>query len=133
MAVGALEHEFALKKPCENCPFRREGAIRLRPGRMTGIINDMLENDHLGFSCHKTVHCGKGGDWVELTGEYIPSGNEMQCAGASIFLLKQGRPSVVMRVAMAFGKMDPDALIAEHGASVVDSAEEAEAVQRGIQ
>ncbi|MDF5404448.1 hypothetical protein P3681_25155, partial [Vibrio parahaemolyticus] len=37
-------NHLRLKKPCANCPFRKEGAIELAPGRLEGIINDIVEN-----------------------------------------------------------------------------------------
>ncbi|HGW3237511.1 TPA: hypothetical protein ACNKCC_005820, partial [Klebsiella pneumoniae] len=49
-------NHLRLKKPCANCPFRKEGAIELAPGRLEGIINDIVENDMTTFHCHKTVH-----------------------------------------------------------------------------
>ncbi|HBX5175140.1 TPA: hypothetical protein MH391_21585 [Klebsiella pneumoniae] len=35
------ENHLRLKKPCANCPFKKEGAIELAPGRLEGIINDI--------------------------------------------------------------------------------------------
>jgi hypothetical protein len=84
---------FKLKKPCENCPFLKEGAIKLSPGRLDDII-ETLKNDQNHFQCHKTVHSKRGGDWIEdEDGElhYQPSGNESQCVGSMVYLLKQGR------------------------------------------
>lgn len=92
-----------LKKPCSNCPFLREGAIELEPGRLDGIIEDLTENDHINFQCHKTVHSKQGGEWLEdENGEqvYEPSGNESMCIGSAIYMLKIGRPSICMRIAI---------------------------------
>lgn len=41
---------------CSNCPFRKEGAIELRPGRVEGIIAHLLGRDYNVFPCHKTTH-----------------------------------------------------------------------------
>ncbi|MGX4925847.1 hypothetical protein ACUYF2_24335 (plasmid) [Escherichia coli] len=91
-------NHLRLKKPCANCPFRKEGAIELAPGRLEGIINDIVENDMTTFHCHKTVHSKSGGEWDE-EGNYAPSGQESMCAGAAAYLMKIGRPTVAMRIA----------------------------------
>lgn len=111
---------FSLKQPCENCPFRVSGAIQLQPGRLESIVEDLMSNDHQVFDCHKTVHCDKGGEWDDSTGEYNRSGNELHCAGASILLLKRSRPSVQMRISMAFGMLDGEEILREHGAKVME-------------
>lgn len=92
-----------LKKPCANCPFLQEGAIGLAPGRLEGIIDDLVKDDGSNFQCHKTVHSKHGGEWVEAEdGEehYQPSGNESMCIGSAIYMLKIGRPSMSMRFAL---------------------------------
>jgi hypothetical protein len=101
-----IAKHFRLKTPCANCPFRREGAIELAPGRLDGIMQGLLANDQDTFHCHKTVHSSRGGVWNEH-GDYQPSGHEAQCAGAAAFLLKAGRPSVLMRLAMMAGAIRP--------------------------
>ena len=38
------------KRPCSNCPFRADaGAIELRPGRLEGIVADLLQDDQQTF------------------------------------------------------------------------------------
>lgn len=97
---------FRLKRPCENCPFLKEGAIDLEPGRLQGIIDDLLGNDMSTFQCHKTVHHPKtGGTWTD-DGDYEASGKECMCAGAMIYLEKAGRPTVGMRLGSAIGIYD---------------------------
>jgi hypothetical protein len=102
------EHYFKLKKPCANCPFRIKGAIDLRPGRVQGIIDDLLGNDYSGFPCHKTT--GRGQEIEDEDGEitYQPTGEERMCAGAAALLMKRGQPSVGMRMAFAFGTATPN-------------------------
>ncbi|MFC6674062.1 hypothetical protein [Marinobacterium aestuariivivens] len=97
-----LSDHFRLKKPCQNCPFRIEGAIELAPGRLEGIVKDIVENDMTTFHCHKTVHSKNGGEWDE-EGNYVASGQEAMCAGAAAYLMKVGRPTVAMRMAFAVG------------------------------
>jgi hypothetical protein len=101
------ENIFKLRKPCSNCPFRKEGAIELAPGRLEGIIEGLIEDDWSTFQCHKTVHSEKtGGDWDE-DGNYRSSGNESMCAGAMVYLEKLGRPTVGMRIGRMMGDYDP--------------------------
>lgn len=100
-----MKRAFRLKRPCANCPFRTQGAISLMPGRLEGIIENLLADDTSSFSCHKTVHNSSGGEWDD-DGNYTASGNEAQCAGANAYLMKVSRPSVSMRLGMAFKAID---------------------------
>lgn len=101
-AASTAAGPLRLKKPCQNCPFRTEGSIGLRPGRLEGIAEGLLEDDLSSFHCHKTIHSKSGGEWND-DGEYIPSGKEAVCAGSIAYLLNEGRPSVPMRLAVAIG------------------------------
>jgi hypothetical protein len=103
-----LDSFFALRRPCENCPFRKEGAIDLQPGRLAGIVEGLLSGEHTTFHCHKTVHNERlGGEWDD-EGNYQPSGQESMCAGAAIYLEKLGRPTVAMRLGVSYGIYDPE-------------------------
>lgn len=104
--LDPLANHLKLKRPCANCPFLKEGAIDLRPGRLEGIIDDLLENDYSTFQCHKTVHSRIGGSFDE-DGNYNASGKESMCAGAAAYLMKKGRPTVGMRVAFVTGAAKP--------------------------
>lgn len=99
-----IRTHYRLKKPCANCPFLRDrkAAIQLEPGRLQGIVESLLENDRSTFSCHKTVHGPRGGEWDD-EGKYHPSGAEAMCAGAAAFLMAHGRPTVGMRLAFITG------------------------------
>ena len=46
---------FNMKQPCANCPFRKEGAIELTPGRLKDIVEDLKRDDYSIFVCHKTL------------------------------------------------------------------------------
>lgn len=94
---------YKLKRPCGNCPFLKEGAIKLRSGRVEGILTDLMEDDHKQFPCHKTL---SGAEDEE--GDYHSSGEEMMCAGAAAVLLKRGMPTVGMRLALTFGFVKPE-------------------------
>lgn len=106
---NSFENQFNLRRPCANCPFLKQGAIELAPGRLDNIIETLVSNDYSTFQCHKTVHNKRtGGHWDD--GNYIASGNESMCAGAMIYLEKLGRPTVGMRMARIFGIYDPQNL-----------------------
>lgn len=75
------------KRPCANCPFRCDGAgIELRPGRVEGIVSDLLANDRATFVCHKTL-----------------DKERMTCAGAVGLMSKLGRLPVIARLGLAYG------------------------------
>lgn len=104
------ENFFRLKKPCGNCPFRKEGAIQLEEGRLENIVDGLVTDDWSTFQCHKTVHNEKtGGTWDE-EGNYTASGEESMCVGAMIYLEKLGRPTVGMRIGRITGHYDPQVL-----------------------
>lgn len=114
-----FESMFKLRRPCSNCPFRKEGAIELQPGRVEGIIDTLLSDDYSTFSCHKTVHNARtGGEWDD-DGNYSASGFESMCAGAMIYLEKAGRPTVGMRLGQRLGMYCPEDLT-PHFNSVID-------------
>lgn len=97
---------FNLKKPCENCPFKKVGAIDLDPGRFEGIVDSLLSNDREWFVCHKTL---------DLKGDKKRS----QCVGSMIYLLKAKSPSVSMRMAASFKMLDFDSL-KEQAGDIID-------------
>ena len=105
-ADNPIAHHLRLTKPCENCPFRREGAIELREGRVEGIVEGLLADDRSTFHCHKTVHSKGGGRW-DAKGRYKASGKEAMCAGAAAVLMKRGRPTVAMRLAFTAKIAEP--------------------------
>jgi hypothetical protein len=101
-----FQPHLRLKRPCANCPFLKQGAIELAPGRLDGIIAGLIEDDHSTFQCHKTVHSARSGEWDD-EGTYTPSGHESMCAGAAAYLMKHKRPTVATRVAFAMGVASP--------------------------
>lgn len=75
------------KRPCSNCPFRCDGeGIELRPGRLEGIVADLLANDQQTFVCHKTL-----------------DKERMTCAGAVGLMSKLGRLPVIARLGLVCG------------------------------
>lgn len=107
---------FQLKNPCSKCPFRKCSTIELRPGRLEGIVEDLLANDRSTFTCHNTLSSSRGDelDSDDEQDEGRPSNaldyrnGEKMCAGAATYLMKVGRPSVGMRYAMHSGSIDFD-------------------------
>jgi len=39
------ENLFKLRRPCANCPFLKQGAIELAPGRLDGIVETLVSDD----------------------------------------------------------------------------------------
>ena len=75
------------KRPCSNCPFRADaGAIELRPGRLEGIVADLLQDDQQTFVCHKTL-----------------DSQRMTCAGAVGVMSRLGRLPVIARLGLVYG------------------------------
>lgn len=106
-----------LKKPCQNCPFLKVGAIPLRPGRVEGIIANHAIHDATTFPCHKTTSGKQGGEWIEdEEGEevYAPSGNESPCMGAIAYLTRMGRMPVLARIAIQYRMLTLDEITANY-------------------
>lgn len=105
---------FRLKTPCSKCPFRKNSPIELRPGRLEGIVEDLLANDRSTFTCHNTLSnsrdddcdddCANGEEPVAID---VLNGEKM-CAGAAAYLMKVHRPTVGMRYAMHSGSIGFD-------------------------
>jgi hypothetical protein len=93
-----------MSAPCDNCPFRTDIRGYLRPGRVREIANSLFRQQ--SFPCHKTT-VPDGDD--ELT----DGPNSQQCAGAEIFLAKQGMSTQMSRIAGRLGlpvaELDMDA------------------------
>lgn len=94
-----------VRKPCKNCPFRKQGAIELRPGRVDAIARDLIADDTATFPCHKTLHLSVERPQRERSTvlERGPARgmDESACAGAMVFLLAAGQPNVAMRLGAA--------------------------------
>ena len=87
-----------MKKPCENCPFRKDstGVKFLGRERAEEIS---LQNQQKGFVCHKTVDYSKG--------EKDDGGNRRQCAGALILAQKTGSGQPFLQVyEYMYGEME---------------------------
>ena len=108
--MDEIKRHLKLKKPCHNCPFKKDGAINLADGRLENIISTLVTDDMSTFQCHQTVHNAKTGGEFDDDGNYQASGKESMCAGAMIYLEKLGRPTVMMRLGRLRGVYHPDQL-----------------------
>ena len=94
--------------PCDDCPFRREGGIRLREGR----TRDLAQNAAGAFPCHKTVNHDKRNRATEI-----------ECAGAIIFAYKTDTTTQMLRISERLGMVDPRLADDEHP-EIFDSLDE---------
>jgi len=83
--------KFDLYKPCSDCPFLRKGGIRLTLPRVREIAGAMLDSQGSTFVCHKTTGSNDEGDSVITK-------NSRHCAGALIFMEKNGNCTQPMRI-----------------------------------
>ena len=91
---------FNLTAPCDNCPFRTDcpkgwlGAPRAH-GIASGLFQDKT------FACHKTTDLED-----DESIEFHSNPDEQHCAGALIFLEKQGFAHQLMWIAERLGFYD---------------------------
>jgi hypothetical protein len=94
---------FALKTPCDECPFRTDITFYLNPDRKQEIADALLGDQT--FACHKTViHDEDDGEAV------CGNPGERHCAGAAIMLEKIDRPNQLMRIGERIGMYDRTAI-----------------------
>lgn len=102
-----MNNQFALRKPCANCPFRNDDkAIALQPGRREGILEGLLSGAHETFSCHKTVFRDDGRNHDE-DGRYRPVDVSV-CPGAAAVARKFGRDLTIVQLATRLGLIEND-------------------------
>jgi hypothetical protein len=84
--------------PCDACPFRNDINGYLRPDRVREIAESLFRGQ--SFPCHKTTEA-----WEDDDGEceLKATENSQQCAGAEIFLAKQGTSTQMSRIAERLG------------------------------
>lgn len=112
---------FDMKKPCHNCPFLKEGGIRLHRGRARQIAKNSLSDKGKTFTCHLTTV-----DLDDEEGSTVDGPNAAHCAGALIFSEKNRVQTQMMRIAGRLGMYAPESLMANKEAvgSVFDSLAE---------
>lgn len=90
--------QHLMASPCEHCPFRTDIGGYLRGDRVREIAESLFRG--ASFPCHKTTE-----SWEDEDGEsdHIETEDSQQCAGAEIFLAKQGMSTQMSRIAERLG------------------------------
>jgi len=102
-----MKNQFAVKKPCANCPFRNDDqAIPLQPGRREGIIEGLLSGEHETFPCHATVYRKDRRNHDE-DDNYRPVDVSV-CPGAAAVSRKFGRDLTIVQLATRLGMIPYD-------------------------
>jgi hypothetical protein len=101
-----------LVAPCKQCPFRRDVAGYLRPGRAEQILGSLVRKDE-SFICHKTIvmdhECqADEEEWDDTYRPILKDDKAQFCAGALILLKKLGHPNRIPRIAMHLGLWDQE-------------------------
>jgi hypothetical protein len=91
--------KFNVKKPCKDCPFRRDVHPFLH---RAPEIAKSLSDDHNWFACHETTGIG--------TGERVRAKDQSHCIGAAIVLWRSNMVNIAMRLALAVGLLDQSVL-----------------------
>ena len=109
--------------PCGNCPFRREGGIRLDSASR---VREIADTDGV-FPCHKGVDYDGDSD-----GEPIIPAKAPVCAGWLLFNEKRGHAGQLVRIAERLRSYDASKMQATNPASaeVFDTVKEMVAAQR---
>lgn len=91
---------YALRRPCPNCPFRTDIPGYLREDRAREIAASLAGGAE--FPCHKTTVPDPDDD-----GQNMATSDSQFCAGALIVLEHMGQPNQMMRIAERFGVYQP--------------------------
>lgn len=91
-------NKVKVKKPCNNCPFRKEGGIKLTAIRAQEII-DSLIFDKESFACHKTI--------------YTDNPPHLHCAGALSLLASIEEDNTFMQLSQRVVGINPGEFIEE--------------------
>lgn len=86
---------YKMTTPCKECPFLIGSGF---------AFSNLTRHASGEFGCHKAC------DLSEDTGNYEPHEKTPHCAGALIFLEKQGRPHQMMRICERLGFYDASKL-----------------------
>lgn len=93
--------KHTMSSPCEQCPFRNDlPRGYLTAGRVTEIGQSALRGQ--SFPCHKTTVPVEDDDGAS---DMQATENSVQCAGAEIFLAKQGTSTQMSRIAERLGML----------------------------
>lgn len=99
--------DYDMKKPCDNCPFRRGTPMRLTKGRVKEIAGMMLSTTGGEFPCHKTTVPASDDDC-----ERTDTKHSKHCAGALIFAEVHKTSTQMMRICERLRMYDYKALMA---------------------
>lgn len=99
--------DYKLTKPCGNCPFRRDGGIRLTAPRIREITRGVLGNPGIEFPCHKTTVTVEDDDGES---DRVCGPKAQHCAGALVFADNNGAHTQMMRIAGRLRMWHPDKL-----------------------
>lgn len=87
---------YKMTEPCDKCPYRVGSGFKLP---------SLVRHASGEFPCHKACDLGGDGLYREKPNDESP-----HCAGALIFLEKQGKPHQMMRINERFGFYEPSKL-----------------------
>lgn len=92
--------------PCDNCPFLKEGGIRLTRARVEELVANLANYSSGGsFPCHKTTVSQEDDDGDS---DRVDGPKAAFCGGALIFSHKQGWANAMIRIAGRLGLYDPE-------------------------
>lgn len=98
---------FDLKRPCANCPFRKDSLPSwLGEARAEEIADAVLGRPGVTFACHRTTKFEEGDEGEEHT----PHPDEQHCAGAMILADRTGAANQMLQIAERLGIRNPDDL-----------------------
>jgi len=101
-----------MPSPCNNCPFLREGGIRLHPDRADELAYNACNPHGQRFACHKSLSAIDPDFEVDEDGDgltqldVIPEG-VLDCAGSAILGLHQHNMTQYLRVMSRIGQFNP--------------------------
>ncbi|MEB2276953.1 hypothetical protein LAV82_23325 [Bacillus sp. ILBB4] len=104
---------FELKTPCVDCPFVKGSItnLTLHPTRIKGIVDGLHQDG--SFTCHKTIDYSndfKDSEDEDGETEFIPTDKNQFCAGALLYLEREGHQTQAMQVFERLGCYDPSKL-----------------------
>ncbi len=103
--------KFDMTTPCNDCPFRKVGGIRISEGRTHEIASMMLSSNGGTFVCHKTSS--------DVSGKRLPEKDQVHCAGALIFAEKNDTATQMMRWMERIDLYDPKVLMASPAVNLI--------------
>jgi hypothetical protein len=119
--------KFDLRKPCVDCPFRKDALAGWLGRERAQEIADALTKEDKTFACHKTVahhdiEVEEGDiDQAEYDEELA---NRQHCAGAIAMVEAEGAANSMLQVSERLGIRDPERVTAEGRELSFDSVED---------